>query len=296
MMYKHLLCLIFLTFFAQAQSNPLISPNKDTTRPIQKHTVSNYSTSRSIRQAPFLRTIFVWQKKLNAGLSALLRKIGKNFSLGSALLLFGIAFLYGLIHSLGPGHGKVIIGSYMLTRGYRLRFAWLAGALFALTHAGMAGVVYALFAVVMNRGKASLDAVAGNLYKASGGLVACIGAVLFFSAVMRKKEQRMQRDCGAGTGALAATAFAAGLTPCPGTMLLLIFSNLAGVPFYGWLSAVFLSIGMAVTVTTAGAVGIFAQKRAVSSAATRKHEFLAKAMRVVGSCIVFLVGCVMIFG
>jgi hypothetical protein len=37
---------------------------------------------------------------------------------GSAPLLFGIgfAFLYGVVHTLGPGHGKMVVASYFVGR------------------------------------------------------------------------------------------------------------------------------------------------------------------------------------
>ena len=68
---------------------------------------------------------------------------------GSALwFLFGIAFLYGIFHAAGPGHGKAVISSYMVaneeawTRGVVLSFASaMLQALVAVIIVGVAAVL-----------------------------------------------------------------------------------------------------------------------------------------------------------
>jgi nickel/cobalt transporter (NicO) family protein len=68
---------------------------------------------------------------------------------GSALwALFGVAFLYGVFHAAGPGHGKAVISSYMLAneetwkRGVVLSFASaMLQAVVAVTIVGIAAVL-----------------------------------------------------------------------------------------------------------------------------------------------------------
>jgi len=291
-LYKVLLSISIFMVSVHAQQNPLLSSQNSSVCATQTREVSGADKTLHVYRVPLLRYVLVWQRKLNAGLSTLLLDVRKSFSVRSALLLFSIAFAYGVVHALGPGHGKVIIGSYMLTQQYSLRLSWLVGGIFAGTHAGMAGGVYALLALAFHWGRTSLDAVSANVYKMSGFLVACIGLVLLYHAIRIKKEEGALSVSAGTKRSLAAVAFVSGLTPCPGTMLLLIFSHVAGVPVYGLISAVFLSIGMAVTITTIAALGKVVQKTIMSS----KAILAAKTLRVVGAVIVFLVGCIMCAG
>ena len=44
------------------------------------------------------------------------------------------AFLYGVLHTLGPGHGKVVVVSYFVSRDARLWRGVLMGVQIAVTH------------------------------------------------------------------------------------------------------------------------------------------------------------------
>lgn len=90
-------------------------------------------------------------------------------------VLGGLSFLYGVFHAAGPGHGKVVIGSYMLAnerqvrRGIGLSFAAaMMQSLVAVVFVGVAAAILGLSSVAMN------DAV-GWIEKASYGLVALLG-------------------------------------------------------------------------------------------------------------------------
>jgi len=57
------------------------------------------------------------------------REIKQN-PLGPAFWAYlGLAFAYGVIHALGPGHGKVFVGTYFLTRNATLWQGVLAGSI-----------------------------------------------------------------------------------------------------------------------------------------------------------------------
>ncbi|CCJ85681.1 putative membrane protein [Cronobacter dublinensis 582] len=62
----------------------------------------------------------VWQRDINREMSALLQQVAQNPTrAGSSLLLF--SFVYGVLHALGPGHGKVVIATWLATHPSRLK-------------------------------------------------------------------------------------------------------------------------------------------------------------------------------
>lgn len=90
-------------------------------------------------------------------------------------VLGGLSFLYGVFHAAGPGHGKVVIGSYMLAnerqvrRGIGLSFAAaMMQSLVAVVFVGVAAAILGLSSVAMNHA-------VGWIEKASYGLVALLG-------------------------------------------------------------------------------------------------------------------------
>lgn len=90
-------------------------------------------------------------------------------------VLGGLSFLYGVFHAAGPGHGKVVIGSYILAnerqvrRGIGLSFAAaMMQSLVAVVFVGVAAAILGLSSVAMNHA-------VGWIEKASYGLVALLG-------------------------------------------------------------------------------------------------------------------------
>ena len=53
----------------------------------------------------FLELITSWQYELNRTVSTSLRNIDSAESLMAVLTILAIAFIYGVIHAAGPGHG-----------------------------------------------------------------------------------------------------------------------------------------------------------------------------------------------
>lgn len=76
-----------------------------------------------------------WQKEFNQLISSYLHQIKDNsWKFGSLLIL--ISFTYGVLHALGPGHGKFVIASYLSThRSYvktSMRLTFLSSLMQAL--------------------------------------------------------------------------------------------------------------------------------------------------------------------
>ena len=67
----------------------------------------------------------------------------------AVLVAMAAAIVFGAVHALMPGHGKIVLISYHLGQPSRPRTAFANGAILALTHVGLAvALVLAGYAVI----------------------------------------------------------------------------------------------------------------------------------------------------
>ncbi len=121
----------------------------------------------------FLGWVSQTQSDFYQALTVALGKLKTDFT--AFWVLGGLSFLYGVFHAAGPGHGKVVIGSYLLAnerqvrRGIGLSFAAaMMQSLVAVVFAGVAAAILGLSSGTMNNA-------IGWIEKASYGLVALLG-------------------------------------------------------------------------------------------------------------------------
>ncbi|KQU95747.1 DUF1007 family protein [Devosia sp. Root105] len=121
----------------------------------------------------FLGWVAQMQSDFYQALTAALGKLKTDYT--AFWVLGGLSFLYGVFHAAGPGHGKVVIGSYMLAnerqvrRGIGLSFAAaMMQSLVAVVFVGVAAAILGLSSVAMGTA-------VGWIEKASYGLVALLG-------------------------------------------------------------------------------------------------------------------------
>ncbi len=121
----------------------------------------------------FLGWVSQMQSDFYQALTAALGKLKSDYT--AFWVLGGLSFLYGVFHAAGPGHGKVVIGSYMLAnerqvrRGIGLSFAAaMMQSLVAVVFVGVAAAILGLSSVAMGTA-------VGWIEKASYGLVALLG-------------------------------------------------------------------------------------------------------------------------
>ncbi|MCX8280902.1 nickel/cobalt transporter [Phyllobacterium sp. 0TCS1.6C] len=100
-----------------------------------------------------------------------------------ASVLVGLSFLYGILHAVGPGHGKAVISSYMLAnettlrRGIFLSFA--SSMLQAISAIAIIGVTF----LVLRGTTISMDDATRLMEIASFGLIAAFGLALLWRKV-----------------------------------------------------------------------------------------------------------------
>ncbi len=98
---------------------------------------------------------------------------------GSALwALFGIAFLYGIFHAAGPGHGKAVISSYMVANEETWRRGVVLSFASAMLQAVVAVAIVGVAAVLLNATARQMCDAERVIEIASYALIALLGARL----------------------------------------------------------------------------------------------------------------------
>jgi len=264
-----------------------------------------------------------WQSEANRALSAEVRAIRQGQGVAAVLALVGIGFLYGVVHALGPGHGKAIVAAYFMDRRRHWSAAIFAGGWIALGHT-ISGILIVLVLAVILRG-ASLDVVDQSRFVevVAYGMIVAIGLWRLVAGLRGSVHDHAHHD-GHGhhhdhqhdhagsdhhhahdrpmgwrgrlrqflrPDAMLGLLTVAGAVPCSGAMILLLFSLANGLLLVGLLGAFAISIGMALTLIVLGFTAVSLRKRFVDEGG---HGWLQRGMTIAGGLLVAVVGGVML--
>jgi nickel/cobalt transporter (NicO) family protein len=231
------------------------------------------------------------QRQLNQALSRELRRLRAGEVTGAALGVAWIAFLYGVLHAIGPGHGKLVVSSLFLARDVRLRTAlgisWLVSVLQTLSSIAIVTVV----ALILGRG--GFDALHGSrrIELICYGLIALMGLVML-ADTFREMWVRWRRGvdhAGDGRGvASGGLVLATGLTPCASAIILLLFALGQGVYLVGIAASLVMAVGMGLTVSLVGLVAVLVRRgtvRAVGPLSASAH-WVKTALGVAGAAAI----------
>jgi nickel/cobalt transporter (NicO) family protein len=227
--------------------------------------------------------ILAAQAALNRRLMETVHVIKEENWLSSTMTLVLIAFGYGVAHAAGPGHGKAVISSYVLTNEETLRRGVALSFLAAIFQALSAILIVGVLLVALRVAPLSLRVTEARLETLSWLLIAGVGVWMLwrqlgFSAANKPMggdvpaESRRALasrhvhgpDCGCGHAHMPnphhvpetwswrkamPIALAIGIRPCTGALLLLIFSVGQGLFWAGVLGTLAMAAGTALTVS-----------------------------------------------
>ena len=93
--------------------------------------------------------VAAWQKAFNLLISENLHQIQANSVIAGLWLIFA-AFAYGVLHALGPGHGKFIIAGYLSTHQTQLKSSLWLSLLSSITQGIVAITATSIVVVALN--------------------------------------------------------------------------------------------------------------------------------------------------
>lgn len=225
--------------------------------------------------------------------------------LGAGFWLFmALALAYGIFHAVGPGHGKLLTISYFLNRPGRLRTCLLFGYVTMLVHVLSAtGLVFGGYYLLRASAYATVDTVGPRLEAVSYGLIMLLGAGMTLKVLWNLFSQRHGHahacpDPGqtpGGLRTLLTMSVAAGLVPCPGATIVLVFAVSQGLLFAGLGAMVAISLGMGLTISLCGMLAVVSRGALLRLLQGRQHAYtiIHALLALTGSLCITLFGAAM---
>ena len=277
---------------------------------------SRDSDALSKVEAPALNPEHSWWQNLQTRVSLLFTKtmtsIRDRDSSGPLWTGLLIAFIYGVVHTLGPGHGKAVVVSYFVGHGGSFGRGLKMGTQIAVFHVLSAILVVWVtdFAVRQATGNAPSDYRLIKLI--SYAAIAGIGGFMLWKAIRSARiESHHDHDHGGGSenhhhdgcqacestekrrkGLSGWLALAVGSVPCTGALLVLLFgmaNDLLGPAIF---MVIAISAGMAVAMSGIGVLAIMGRRfvdRRLEGDEEKHHRF-ANRSRIAGAAAVLLIG------
>lgn len=123
-----------------------------------------------------------WQKEVNSELADLLYQAKSNpWSAGGYLI--GFSFIYGMLHSLGPGHGKVIVSTYLATHPTKAKASLVLTVVSALLQALVAILLVSVLLWGFSASMRVVNDKANLFVSLSFALVALVGSLICWKAL-----------------------------------------------------------------------------------------------------------------
>lgn len=112
-------------------------------------------------------------------------------------LLGGLSFLYGVIHAAGPGHGKVVISSYMLANETQVRRGITLSVISAMIQSGVAVAFVLVAASILGMTSMAMDNAANWIGIISYAMVALLGLWLIIRKLFNLGHRHAPEDMAA---------------------------------------------------------------------------------------------------
>ncbi len=262
---------------ADAAQSSVQQPQPQTITPVTANTP--HITAPQIQQNATPSSWLTWLKEhltlLQKEVQTMMSQLKEKSSLLGYALFLGSAFLYGVLHAAGPGHGKTLVSSYLFASEHRYSKALSMAALIGIAHTFAAFiltvVIYTVFDLFFN---AFFNNV--TFYATKLSAVVIIAIVIYLGSKKIKISRKQPKivafsahpftcSCAACSPKSQSTEWgvvlSASIVPCPGTVAIFIFALSSGAYALGFLAALAMSFGMSSVIAIAAFSTIFLKKR-----------------------------------
>ena len=258
--------------------------------------------------------LIAWQSSFYRELTATLKAVAQ--SPGALWSLLALAFGYGVFHAAGPGHGKAVISGYIVADNRSLRRGLALSFAAAILQALVAIAIVAILTLVLRATAQTMSATTRVIEQSSFALVALVGLhVLWRKAgallVLGRGAQAHDPTCDhvhmpgpdeisrlRGFREMAGVVLAAGLRPCAGALIILVFSASQGLVWAGIAAVFAMALGTALTTGALAALAVFFKFAAlkIAGGGSLGGARVLAVLELLAAAFVAVLGAALFFG
>lgn len=218
----------------------------------------------------------------------------KDGNLIALFTLLFVSFFYGIIHAMGPGHGKTLAFSYFMTTKSSYLRAFVISQLTAFIH-----IVGALILVLIS--VFIIESFFNNFVNDSITMITKLSALLImvlaiFILYKKIKDKKCSCHSCCSTHDNKDTkkqdiffVITSGIIPCPGTVILFLYAFLLKTYFAVILASIFISLGMGLVIFLSSFFSIKLNR--ISSRIHKVKNFV----EIISPIIIFILGLLLFF-
>jgi nickel/cobalt exporter len=287
-----ILLALFLSISAVAQADPLTGHGGPPE--------ASVSDQLPLFQSAVTR-MMAMQREMNDAISDAFHDVEENGSQRAIALILALSFLYGVLHAIGPGHGKSVVASYFVANQARWASGIVMGGLISVIQGASAIVLVGLLAIVLRWRQFDVLSHATLVEFVSYGLIAALGLAMLYRALTGASHHHGIGHEHAADHAHEGHAahnhepaldrrliLATGLTPCASAIIILLFALANEALGIGIAAVVALSIGMALTVSAIGVATVLGRQamlHVVDRIGVQTHR-LEQGLAVIGAVVI----------
>lgn len=264
-----------------------------------------------------------YQRRINQVLSTSLRDVQSGTGSLALWTLVTVCFGYGVVHTLGPGHGKAVVVAYFLDSS-RPR-AWIegifAGGWIAFTHTLAALLLAGALKLSSTVGLLGALREVRNVEIVSYTLIVLVGFWRLWAGITGRLHEHPHGDQGHGydhghhhghdhtqdhdhhhhhdheppqrtiAGWLLLTA--AGIAPCAGALIIILLSIALDVLWAGVVGVIAIALGMAITLAAIGMASMVAHRLIIAEG---RSQEIGRFTAIAASLIVIATGGTLLLG
>ncbi len=239
--------------------------------------------------------VALWQQKIRSHMADQISVSKAEWTLRPFFILIGLAFGYGALHAAGPGHGKFVAMSYVLSHKTTIMGGLLFSLFIAIFHgfSGAVGVLGLRYIIQRGIGE-TLGTVTTITQIMSFGLITLLGLsillkngwILFFKPASVSDTQPIK----ASRKGLLPWAVAIGLVPCPAVVMVMLFCLSMDVMTLGLLLAACISLGMAATISLVVTAAVMGKTGALQAVSKKRAETIEGVAGIISGTAIAVFG------
>lgn len=266
---------------------------------------------RSTRQGPLARRIAGMQREIYESLADAMQKVkAAEERTRTLVLVIAGAFLYGIIHALGPGHRKTVLFSYFIAEETPLMWGIGAGVMMGLLHGAAAAlIILPLYYLLKGSLLLTFNEVSRSIELGTFAFIALFGAVMLIISIVRLVKEGREIEDREIEGMEAQPLsykraktlliiVGSSLVPCPGAAMILLFALSLQMTGVGLLAVLSMSAGMSLTLSMVALITLRARTtlQRMGSGGSRFAEYLHHSLELGGYLLITGFGLIMTAG